>query len=183
MTASSPVPLVIGGKDIITTALFDVVGPSDGKVVHQSSDATAEHAVAAVEAAQAAFPEWSQKTPTARRDVFLKAAEVMKQREAELGAYIEQETGGTKDWAAFNTHLGRECLLGCAGIISSIKGSISTLEDPDYGALIVKEPYGVVFAMAPWYVFLMSFKDNVRLILIISGTVRTRLASAPLVGP
>lgn len=150
MAASSPVPLVIGGKDITTADVFDVVGPSDGKVVHQSSDATAEHAVAAVEAAQAAFADWSQKTPSARRDIFLKAAAVMKEREAELGAYLELETGGTKDWAAFNTHLGRECLLGCAGIVSSIKGSIATLEDADYGGLVVKEPYGVIFAMAPW---------------------------------
>lgn len=150
MASSTTVPLFINGKDIITNDTFDVIAPTTGQALHKSSNATAEHAVAAVEAAQNAFPAWSLTTPGARRDIFLKAANVLDARTKELGDYLMAETGGTTDWAGFNVMLGRECLLGCAGSTFGIDGKIPTLQDPKYGGLIVKEPYGVIFAIAPW---------------------------------
>lgn len=144
------VPLIINGKEVQTQDTYDVSNPKAAQTLHKSSNATAKDAVAAIEAAENAFDSWSQTPPAARRDIFLKAAALMDSRAKELSEYIMTETGGDEGWAGFNLMLGKECLLGCAGRISTIEGRIPALADPTIGGLIVKEPYGVVFAMAPW---------------------------------
>lgn len=146
------VPLIINGKEVQTNDTYDVANPKTAQPLHKSSNATVQNAVAAIKAAEDAFESWSQTTPAARRDVFIKAAALMDFRAKELSEYIMTETGGDEGWAGFNVMLGKECLLGCASRVSTIEGRIPSLSDPTVGGLIVKEPCGVVFAMAPWYV-------------------------------
>lgn len=143
------VPLIINGAEI-TGATYQVNNPRTGQAVHTATDATPEQAIQAVEAAAKAFPEWSQTTLNHRRDIFLKAATIFEKRAEELAGYIMTETGGDESWAAFIGMLGKECILACASKVSSIQGRIPSLSDPNVGGLIVKEPYGVVYAMAPW---------------------------------
>ncbi|KAK7417107.1 hypothetical protein QQZ08_011766 [Neonectria magnoliae] len=145
-----PVPLVIDGREVVPDDLFDVYSANTGKVVHKCANANPTHALAAVDAGVKAFESWSQTTPGQRRSIFLKAVELLDKREAELKEYMMQETGSDDGWAAFNVVLGKECLLDCAGRIMAIEGSIPATQDASVGALIVKEPYGVILAMAPW---------------------------------
>ncbi|KAH7141467.1 Aldehyde/histidinol dehydrogenase [Dactylonectria estremocensis] len=144
------VPLIINGQPVLTDSLFDVISPNTKKLVHQSSNADTKHALAAVDAGAKAFASWSQTTPTQKRTVFLKAVEVLDKRTEELKGYMLAETGSDEGWAAFNVHLARECLLDTASRITGVEGRIPTLQDPTAGALIVKEPYGVILAIAPW---------------------------------
>ncbi|KAH7152685.1 Aldehyde/histidinol dehydrogenase [Dactylonectria macrodidyma] len=144
------VPLIINGQPVLTDSLFDVISPNTKKLVHQSSNADTKHALAAVDAAAKAFTSWSQTTPTQKRAVFLKAVEVLDKRTEELKGYMLAETGSDEGWAAFNVHLARECLLDTASRITAVEGRIPTLQDPTAGALIVKEPFGVILAIAPW---------------------------------
>ncbi|MBE3047852.1 aldehyde dehydrogenase [Candidatus Bathyarchaeota archaeon] len=147
-----PVPLIINGRKVYSEDTFDVTSPGSGRVIHQSSNANVTHAQDAIAAGAEAFKSWSQSTPAHRRNIFLKAADVLEDRSAEMKEYMISETGSDDTWADFNLFVAKECLLDCAGRISGIEGRIPSPMDPSMGALIVKEPYGVVLAISPWYV-------------------------------
>lgn len=89
--------------------------------------------------------------PAARRDIFLKAAELLKSRVDELGGYMQDETGSATAFSSgFNVPLAAEMLRDVAGRCSSVMGSIPTCSDEGTAAMVVKEPYGVVLGIAPW---------------------------------
>jgi acyl-CoA reductase-like NAD-dependent aldehyde dehydrogenase len=144
------VPLIINGKEILTSEFFSVSSSSTGKHLHHSSNATVTEALAAIEAASRAFETWKESTPQQRRDVFLKAAEILERRAAELVKYEVEETGADEGWAHFNVTASKGYLLDAAGKTASGEGRVPLTQDPAHGALVVKEPYGVVLAIAPW---------------------------------
>ncbi|KAM6513176.1 hypothetical protein FALCPG4_015640 [Fusarium falciforme] len=150
LSPSGPVPLILGGKHACLDETFDVIRPDTGKVASKSSNAGVTQALSAVRAAATAFDSWSSTAPGERRKVFLNAANIIDQRELELKQYMKAETGCDEAWADFNLYAAKGHVLDCAGRIMAVVGSIPTLEDSDVGALIVKEPYGVILAMAPW---------------------------------
>ncbi|TPX08416.1 uncharacterized protein E0L32_010146 [Thyridium curvatum] len=152
---SYTVPLLIGGKDVVThtnpSAPYQVFNPATGKNVHQTSTGDAEHARQAVEAAAAALPEWRAWTPRRRRDLFLKAAEVMTRRRAELASYMAAETGAAEAWANFNLDVAGDFFIDVAGRLGpAAEGRVPLTQDPNTGAMVLKEPFGVVLAIAPW---------------------------------
>src|SRR5690625_6432825 len=67
----SEISLLINGqkKAASNGATFQRHNPLDGKVATTAPAATTEDAVAAVEAASKAFPEWAAMGPTARREL------------------------------------------------------------------------------------------------------------------
>ncbi|KAH7124933.1 aldehyde dehydrogenase domain-containing protein [Dactylonectria estremocensis] len=88
------------------------------------------------------------------------AVEVLDRRTDELREYLMTETGSDYASSSWNVHLGRECLLDTASRITGVEGRIPTLQDPTAGALIVKEPYGVVLAIAPWNgAYILGFRS------------------------
>ena len=91
----SPIPLWRDGQQVTTDKTFDVVSPLTDKVLYQSSAASADDALAAVAAAEKAFPEWSRTKPGHRRDLFLKAAEELVRRKDDLWHFCSTETGST----------------------------------------------------------------------------------------
>lgn len=149
-TVISQVPLVINGKRVITDVAFDVHDPSTGEVLWKSSTASVHDSVAAVEAAQAAFPGWSRTKPAYRRDLFLRAANIIEQRRKDLGRFMAVETGAEDRFIEFNTSSCVEMLKDLAGRISSIVGTVPTLEEDGSHGMVYMEPYGVVLGIAPW---------------------------------
>lgn len=149
--AGSVIPLIIGGKEIVTKTTFDVISPATGKLLHKCSSASVVDAKDAVQAAQDAFPAWSSLPPARRRTIFLKAADIMEARTEELVSYVVAETGSTAFWASgVNMPLGSDILRDVACRVSAIAGSIPTTKEPGTSALILQEPYGVILAIAPW---------------------------------
>lgn len=146
------VPLIINGHMVYSENTFDVIGPRTGEVIHRSSNGSVTDAQNAIAAGAEAVTSWSQSTPSQRRDLFLKAANVLEARAAELKRFMIEETGSDGTWADFNLHHSKECLLDCAGRISGIEGRIANPMDPSIGGLIVKEPYDVILVISPWYV-------------------------------
>ena len=146
------VPLQINGKEVETTNTFDVVDPSTGKTIWKSASASKEDAINAIEAAQAAFPAWSRTKPSARRDIFLKAADILASRRDELSEYMVTETGSTAAFAGgFNVPSSVEMLKDVAGRIITISASVPVCGEEGKSAIVYKEPYGVVLGIAPWY--------------------------------
>lgn len=144
------VPMIINGKEQLTDNTFDVVNPSNNLTCHNSIAATPDDARAAVDAAAKALAGWRRSTPSTRRDILLRAAEVMNSDREELAEYMKIETGSSNEWTQFNLNNAIDLLKDVAGRISSIEGSAPTLSNPNMKAMIVKEPYGVVFSVASW---------------------------------
>ncbi|KAI1264827.1 aldehyde dehydrogenase [Xylariaceae sp. FL1019] len=148
--APHTVPFYINGEELMPEKTFALKSPTDGSVISHSGIATVSDANAAVEAAAAALPAWRDMDTGARRDIFLKAADVMKRRQSELAGYMGDELGTGSDWSGFCTGLCIGLFKDVAGRISSIEGSVPKLEDPTRSAMVWREPYGVVLAIAPW---------------------------------
>ncbi|KFY33336.1 hypothetical protein V494_07705 [Pseudogymnoascus sp. VKM F-4513 (FW-928)] len=144
------VPAYINGAELPLSSAFDVHSPSTNTLIHRSASATVADALSAVTAAQAAFPAWRDLPPAAKRDIFLKTAEIFKSRAEEFTKYMVDETGADAGWAAFNVNLATDMLVDVAGRISSLKGDFPTTSDPGTSAIVYKEPYGVILAIAPW---------------------------------
>ncbi|KAJ6780648.1 hypothetical protein PWT90_01744 [Aphanocladium album] len=148
--ASTNVPLVIGGKEVFTVETFDVVSPATGKVLYQSSSANVDQAVAAVEAAAEAFPEWSATHVNERRAILLKASQIIEARGEELKQAMRDETGSDPGWADINLKIAAENIVHTASHLVNLEGRMPTVGNPSREALIIREPYGVIFSMAPW---------------------------------
>lgn len=145
------IPAQIGGKEYTLSDTFDVISPSTDKVLHRCSSASVQEATKAVEAAHAAFPAWRDTLPNQKRDIFLKAADIMDSRAVELGKYMEDETGGSNFWSeTFNVGLSANMLRDIAGRISTLSGSLPVMGDSGRSAMVLKVPYGVILGIAPW---------------------------------
>lgn len=143
-------PLLISNKPHPTTTTFPVYSPATGALLHHFSSASLSDTESAISAAQSAYPAWKALPPQKKRDIFLRAADILASRAAELKETMVQETGAAPAWADFNTGLASEILRDVAGRIASIQGTIPQTAHEGVSALIYKEPYGVCLAIAPW---------------------------------
>ena len=85
----------IGGEwtDASDGATFEDRDPFTGEVVANVAAGTRADATRAIEAAAAAFPEWSQSLPAQRQAIFLKAADILESRRDEVVGLLARETG------------------------------------------------------------------------------------------
>ncbi|KAF7170589.1 hypothetical protein CNMCM5623_002976 [Aspergillus felis] len=153
----SVIPLIINGKEEVTPTTFDVISPYTNKPCWATANATPQDALRAVEAAEAAFPAWSQTKPTVRRDILLKAADILESRLVQNAEYMRTEMGADVGASQFFiVPLGIRMLREIAGRITSICGSVPVVEEEGQSAIIYKEPMGVILGIVPWnapYVF------------------------------
>ncbi|CAP79935.1 hypothetical protein E8E15_005026 [Penicillium rubens] len=151
------VPLLINGQEETTPNTFPVTSPYTNSTIWTASAATPEDAIRAVEAANAAFPAWSQTKPTVRRDILLKAADILEARLDTNAEYMRQEMGADIGASAgFVVPLGVRMLREVASRITSICGSVPVVETEGQSAIIFKEAMGVILGIVPWnapYVF------------------------------
>lgn len=144
------VPLWRDGQQVTTTKTIDIVSPLTDKLLYKSSAASADDALAAVAAAEKAFPEWSKTKPGTRRDLFLRAADELVRRKDDMWHFCKTETASTEPYFEFEFNDALECLKSAAGLIPTIQGFVPSILNDDRSAMVVKEPYGVVVAIAPW---------------------------------
>jgi acyl-CoA reductase-like NAD-dependent aldehyde dehydrogenase len=145
--------LIINGKEEITSATFDIVSPYTNQTCWTASTATPQDAIRAVEAADTAFPAWSQTKPTARRDLLFKAADLLEQRLEQNAEYMRTEMGADVGASqGFVVPLAIRMLRDVASRITSICGSVPVVETEGQSAIVFKEPLGVILGIVPWYV-------------------------------
>ncbi|EAU35649.1 conserved hypothetical protein [Aspergillus terreus NIH2624] len=144
------VPLLINNESIVTDTVFDVYNPATGQVAHRCAGASVDDARRAVDSAKAAFPAWSKTTPNARRDILLKAADIMLSRREELIAYQIEETGSQRPFAEKTFEMGAAFIKDFAARIPSIEGAVPSVSEQGECAVVFKEPYGVILGIAPW---------------------------------
>lgn len=149
----SVIPLIINGKEEHTASTFDVVSPYTNKPCWAAASASPQDAIRAVEAAEAAFPSWSQTKPAVRRDILLKAADILESRLEQCAEYMRTEMGADVGASQFFiVPLGIRMLREVASRITSICGSVPVVEEEGQSAMVFKEPMGVILGLVPWYV-------------------------------
>lgn len=129
---------------------FERVDPISGQVATCAAAATLEDADAAVSAASAAFPTWSQVGPNERRLLLLKAADTLEQMRDDFVKTMVAEIGTTEVWSAFNVRLAAGMLREAASLTTHIEGKVIPSDKPGCIALAVRQPAGVCLGIAPW---------------------------------
>ncbi|GIL00623.1 MAG: salicylaldehyde dehydrogenase [Alphaproteobacteria bacterium] len=128
---------------------FPDLNPSDGSVWANIADAGAEDARRAIEAAHAAFPEWSAMPFNRRSHVLIKAGEIFERRRQEIVEAVVAEGGGWFGKAMFETGYTAEIFPAAAAANYAAVGEVLPSE---YGKLsmAIRRPMGVVSVISPW---------------------------------
>ncbi|WP_343527006.1 aldehyde dehydrogenase [Sphingomonas sp.] len=107
-------------------------------------------AIAAVEAAAAAFPQWSALGPNARRAALDKAADALAAKADQFVDAMMGEIGATEGWARFNLMLAVSMVREAAALTTQIGGEVIPSDKPGCIAMALREPVGVMLGIAPW---------------------------------
>jgi acyl-CoA reductase-like NAD-dependent aldehyde dehydrogenase len=144
--------LLIGGqwRDASSGRTHEKANPFTGQSAGTAAAAGREDARAAVEAAQAAFPEWSATPPQQRAEILRKAADILMQRQEEIAGIVTDETGATFGWGMFNVELGAGMFAFNAEQAHALSEEEIPSQIPGKNAKAVRQPVGVVVGIAPW---------------------------------
>ena len=129
---------------------FEKTNPFTGEITAKFSSAGRADARRAIDAAAAAFPEWSAAPPAVRRGLFLKAADILDRRQPEIARTMAEEMGGTFGWGMFNCIFTAGLLREAAAQAYGLIGEIIPSDLPDTVAMATRQPVGVVVGIAPW---------------------------------
>src|SRR4051794_5298075 len=99
--------LLIGGRwtGAAGGEMYEKTFPFTREPVGMAAPAKREGAKAAGDGAHAAFAEWSRSAPAMRREILLKAADILQSRAEDIAHTVTEETGGTFGWGMFNVQL------------------------------------------------------------------------------
>jgi len=128
----------------------DVVNPVTCQVIGKVPISTEEEIGAAVEAAQAAFPDWRRTTPLARARCLFRLKELMEEHFEDISRIQTQEHGKTIDESRGETRRGIENVEVACGIPSLMMGY--NLEDIASGIdeYLIRQPLGVFGIIGPY---------------------------------
>ena len=127
-----------------------VYNPATGEQTGRLPLATPADVDAAVRAAKAAFPTWSQTPPLRRARVLFKLREILEQRADELAAAITAEHGKTHSDALGEVQRGIEVVEFACGIPQLLKGEVTENVGTAVDAHSLRQPLGVVAGITPF---------------------------------
>ena len=93
LLSSVPTGLWIGGEERKGSSTFDVLDPSDDQVLVSVANATADDAVAALDAACAVQAEWAATPPRERGEILRSVFEKITDRAEDLATLMTLEMG------------------------------------------------------------------------------------------
>jgi vanillin dehydrogenase len=150
---------------------FEKTNPFTGEIISRFSSAGRKDARRAMDAGSAAFPAWSATPPAVRRNLFLKAADILDRRQPEIARIMSEEMGGTFGWGIFNCIFTAGLLREAAAQAYGLIGEIIPSDLPDTVAMAIRQPVGVVVGIAPWNAPLILGMRSVALPLAYGNTV------------
>ncbi len=144
--------LLIGGEhvDAVGGKQTTDIDPFTGDLVATISAAGPEDARRAVEAAAAAFDNWAETSPSERRKLFIRAADLLESRAGEAASLMTAETGAIGPWGYFNVQFGAEILREAAAMVTQPVGEVLPTSVPGGLSFAIRQPAGVVASLSPW---------------------------------
>jgi len=142
---------LINGAWIDADTPFDSINPSDtGEVVATYPAGGAAEVDAAVSAARAAFPAWSQASPEVRADLLDKVGATLIARAAELGELLAREEGKTRAEATGEVMRAARIFRYFAGEALRRHGQALESTRPGLDVSTHREAVGVFGLITPW---------------------------------
>lgn len=139
-------------RPAISGATFDSINPSNGKVLAKISACDKADVDEAVTVARAAFASgsWSRLSPSERKRILLKLADLVEKHQFNLALMETLDTGKPiSESITIDIPASIKCIRWYAEAIDKVYGQIAPT---DYHALalITREPLGVVGTVTPW---------------------------------
>jgi malonate-semialdehyde dehydrogenase (acetylating) / methylmalonate-semialdehyde dehydrogenase len=128
----------------------DVFDPATGSVARRVSFADAEEVNEAVEAARAAFPEWSETPPVRRAAILFRFRELVLRDADQIARVVTEEHGKTLADARGELQRGLEVVEFACGIPHLLKGDVTENVARDVDSLAVRQPLGVCAGITPF---------------------------------
>jgi alpha-ketoglutaric semialdehyde dehydrogenase len=129
---------------------FETKSPTTGETLAVLQRGSERDAIAAVEAAERAFPGWRRYPAPKRGEILLKAAALMRERKEELGALVTREMGKVISEGKGEIQEGIDFLEYISGEGRRLFGETTPSELRDKFCMTVRQPVGVAGCITPW---------------------------------
>ena len=147
-----PTQLYIGGqwRDASDGASFAVENPATGETLATVASGTVEDAIAAVDAAQAAFADWAGRSPRERGEILRKAYELIVADKERFAALITLENGKALPDSRGEILYAAEFFRWFAE--EAVRNAGEVMRSPASGAriLVHHKPAGIGVLVTPW---------------------------------
>jgi acyl-CoA reductase-like NAD-dependent aldehyde dehydrogenase len=134
----------------LSGATFERRHPTTDAVVTRAAAGGVADANRAVESASAAFGMWRRSTPTERRRILLKAADILEGKAPQFIEAMAAEVGASQLWAGFNVLLAANLFREAASLATQIQGETIPTDKPGALSMTVRQPVGVILSIVPW---------------------------------
>ena len=150
MSASPTVPIIVDGKEYPSKQTYPVYDPQDrATVLHNVASLPVSAVADVVASSRKAFPAWRDTPYTEKRKIFLKAAELMRERTPELIGCQATETTSSAGFAGFDVAVLTTATLDetTAVMSTALRGEMAPLDASGKRMMVIKEPMGVVLSI------------------------------------
>lgn len=144
--------LIIDNKEVPseTGKVFERRNPVTGELVSTGAAASIKDAVAIADSSHEAFKLWSKTTPTERRALLLKAADLIDSKVAIFIETMGAEVGANQLWAGFNVMLASNVFREAASLATQIQGATLPTDKPNSISMTIRQPVGSCLSIVPW---------------------------------
>ncbi|MGH9382967.1 MAG: CoA-acylating methylmalonate-semialdehyde dehydrogenase [Vicinamibacterales bacterium] len=142
----------IGGRWVASagTEHVNVHNPARGSVIAQTPLSTHREVDAAVAAAAAAFPGWSETPPVVRARTMFKFKALLEEHFEEIARTVTTEHGKTLDESRGSVRRGIECVEVACGAPSMLMGYALENVGTNIDCAVMRQPIGVCAAITPF---------------------------------
>ncbi|MEK7264647.1 MAG: CoA-acylating methylmalonate-semialdehyde dehydrogenase [Pseudomonadota bacterium] len=142
----------VGGKHVSGRSgrFGDVFNPATGEVQAKVSLASAAEVTRAIDAAEAAFPEWSATNPQRRARVMFKFLELIQKDMDNIARMLSSEHGKILPDARGDIQRGIEVIEFACGIPHLQKGEYTEQAGPGIDVYSMRQPLGVCAGITPF---------------------------------
>ena len=138
------------GVDARDGAVFERLSPVSGTPVTRAVAAGPRDAQDAANAAAAAFPIWHAMPNDEKRALLARARVALLAHTEDFVDIAREELGSTPDWIRFNVAIAADVFNEAMKIPDLVSGSEEVSESDGIRSTLIREPVGVVLAIAPW---------------------------------
>lgn len=143
----------VNGEYVATrgAGTLNITNPADAQVYATSPVSNEADVDAAFKAADKAFEEWSQTTPSERQLALFRIADAMEARAEEFADVESQNTGKPRSTLVeYEIAPSVDQIRFFAGAARNLEGRATAEYQRDYTSSIRREPIGVIGQVAPW---------------------------------
>jgi succinate-semialdehyde dehydrogenase/glutarate-semialdehyde dehydrogenase len=141
---------LINGHWVKGASRFDVHDPATGKKLADVANLTAKDAEAALDAANAAWPAWRNKTGKERSIILRKWFDLLMANQEDLGRIMTAEQGKPFAEAKGEVAYGASFVEWFAEESKRVNGETLPQFDNNRRLMVLKQPIGVCAAITPW---------------------------------